>query len=181
MPNQQPTVTDTRGRQFACSVVAVLGIIVDEDRRLLLLAHPARRGTWEVINGALEAEETVLEGVLREVREEAGPDVRVRPLGTVHASTFRYDDTVQYLISLCYLLAYEGGEIQPGDDMRGSQYRWWSLEELANEGVQVVVPRQKWVLERAVELYHLWKGQTLELQHPLDPTARTKYQEHERA
>src|SRR5262245_36029735 len=139
MPNQQPIIADASGRRmFACSPIAVLPIIVREDERILLLAHPKRHGAWEVVNGALEAEETLLEGVLRETREEVGPDVRVRPLGTVHAYTFYYDDRLQYLLSVCYLLAYEGGEIQPGDDMYGSQAHWWSLDELADDRVRLI-------------------------------------------
>ena len=177
MPNQQPLVADASGRRlFACSPVALLAIIVREDEHVLLLAHPKRHGQWEVVNGALEAKETLLEGLLREIREELGPSVHVRPLGTAHAFTFYYDDHVQYLVSLCYLLAYEGGTIQPGDDMLGSQVRWWSLDELGDDQVRLIVPRdQKWLLGRAVELYRLWKGQHRELQPERDPLARTKY------
>src|SRR5688572_13072672 len=98
MPNHQPIITAAHGkRTFACSAAAVLAFIVDAHERILLLAHPKRRGEWEVVNGALEAEETILDGVLREIREEVGPAVQVQPLGTVHAWTFWYDDTVQYM------------------------------------------------------------------------------------
>ena len=170
MPNQQPFVTDASGtRQFACSAAAVLAFIVNEREEILLLSHPGRPGWWEVVNGALEAEATVLDGVLREVREEAGSGIRVRPLGTVHVATFRYDDNIQYMIDICYLLAYEGGEVCPGDDMAGSAYRWWSLEELTDEAVKLLVPsdHQKWLMRRAVELYRLWKTETVELQPEL--------------
>jgi ADP-ribose pyrophosphatase YjhB (NUDIX family) len=177
MPNYQPSIPDaSRRRMFACSAAGVLAFIVDEQERLLLLAHPRRNGEWEVVNGALDAEETILEGVLREIREEAGPAVRVRPLGTVHAYTFRYDEAVQYMISIAYLVAYEGGPIEPGDDMLGSQYRWWRLDELLNEQVKLIVPRdQKWMAARAIELYRLWKDQPVDLQPMMDPSARTKY------
>jgi hypothetical protein len=58
MPNLQPRVTDVSGRrQFACSAAAVLGFIVDDQKRILLLSHPRRPGMWEVVNGALEAAE----------------------------------------------------------------------------------------------------------------------------
>jgi len=101
----------------------------------------------------LEANETILAGVLRETREELGNDIQMRPLGTIHAQTFHYDENVQYMIAIYYLLAYESGEIHPGDDMLGSQYRWWSLAELADEKVKVVVPPgQKWLFQRAIEL-----------------------------
>ncbi len=106
-----------------------------------------------------------MEGTLREAREELGPEIRLRPLGTIHVQTFHYDENVQYMIAIYYLLAYEGGEVMPGDDMQGSQYRWWSLSELDDENVKIVVPPgQKWILKRAIELYRLWKDQTLQLQ-----------------
>ena len=99
-----------------------------------------------------------------------------RPLGTVHAYTFRYDDNVQYMISLCYLVAYEGGAIYPSDDMQGSAFHWWSLDELEDDRVKVLVPRdQKWIIRRAVELFRLWKDQEEDLQPEQSPNARSKY------
>ena len=120
------------------------------------------------MNGALEAGETVLEGALREAREEAGEGVRVRPLGTVHVSSFHYDERVEYMLSLGYLMAYEGGAIEPGSDMAGSSYRWWGLAELEENDVHLIVPPgQKWLIERAVELHRLWRDRDLELQSEL--------------
>lgn len=98
----------------------VLAFIVNEAEEILLLAHPERKGAWEVVNGLLESGETILAGALREIREEAGPGLRVRPLGTVHAYTFHYDENVPYMVGLCYLMAYGGGNVEPGDDMYGS-------------------------------------------------------------
>lgn len=177
MVNQQPIVTTLDGRRrFACSPLAVLVFIVNEAEQILLLAHPQRKGWWEVVNGALEAEETLLAGALRETREEVGAAVRVRPLGTIHASTFSYDANVPYMISLSYLMAYEGGPVQPGDDMLGSEYRWWTLTELAAEDVKIVIPpHQKWLMKRAIECYRLWKEQTVDLQLDLGLTILNKY------
>ena len=164
MTNQQPVITVSRGRRFACSPAAVLAFIVNDNDQFLMLSHPRRQGTWEVVNGALEAEETVLEGVLREVHEEAGPHIEVQPLGLLHAYTFRYDDTARYMLSLSYLLAYRGGPIEPGDDMAGSRAKWLSLEELFDDDTRVLIPPdEKWLFQRAIDLFHLWKD------HP--PTA----------
>jgi 8-oxo-dGTP pyrophosphatase MutT (NUDIX family) len=173
MPNPQPYVTTVdEKRSFACFPAAVLVLIVNEKEEILLLSHPERKGRWEVVNGAMEAGETVLEGALREAREEIGENARIRPLGVVHASTFHYDEAVQYMLSLCYLMAYEGGAIRPGDDMRGSEHRWWSLGELAEKSVRLIVPPgQKWLVGRAVELYRLWKEQDVALYPGLDPSA----------
>src|SRR6266511_4411144 len=133
MPTQQPFMTNAQGtRRFACSAVAVQAIILKADERLLLLSSPTRNrpGEWQIISGGLEAAETVLDGVLRELREEAGPQMQVRPLGVVHAQTLHFDAQVPYMIGIYHLLAYEGGRVQPGDDMRDAQYRWWSIDEL---------------------------------------------------
>jgi 8-oxo-dGTP pyrophosphatase MutT (NUDIX family) len=168
--SQQPTITDVSGiRQFACSAVAVVIFIVNEEEKFLMLSSPPKRNEedgWETISGALEAGETILEGALREVREEIGPHVRVRPLGIVHAYSFHYDENVKFMISICCLMAYEGGKVQPGDDMEGSRYRWWSLEELEDENVPIVVPtNRKWLLRRTIELYRLWGDSPTDLQH----------------
>lgn len=177
MTNQQPTVTDTRGRAFACSAGALLAFIVNEDEKILMLSHPKRRGKWEVVNGALDAGETLLDGVLREVREEVGSDVRVRPLGVVHAYTYRWDDIVQYLQSVAFLLAYEGGEVVAGDDMAGSEIRWVSVDEVERGEVNVIVPDTPiWMCRRAIELYRLFKDQPpVELQPVFDSTTKNKY------
>jgi ADP-ribose pyrophosphatase YjhB (NUDIX family) len=152
-------------------MVAVQAIIVNESDQILLLSPPNGAGVWQVVSGALEAKETILEGTLRETREEAGQGVTVCPLGTVHVQTFHNVRLgLQYAVSVYYLLAYEGGEIQPGDDMRGSQYRWWDIEELMGEGVKISLPPQKWILRRAIELYRLWKLQDVDLQPVLDMT-----------
>jgi ADP-ribose pyrophosphatase YjhB (NUDIX family) len=134
--------------------------------RILLLAHPERNGIWEVISGVWEAGEALLDGVLRETREEAGPEIRVRPLCVVHTQNFHFDANIRFMIGVLFLLAYEGGQVQPGDDMAGSQYRWWRLEELEDETVRIPIPK-RWVLRRAVELYRLWKDQEVVLQREL--------------
>jgi len=177
MPNQQPPITDVTGRrQFACSPAAVLAFIVNEQEQVLLLAHPKRARGWEVINGALEAHETVLEGVLREIREEAGSDLRLRPLGTVHVYTFRYDDNAQYMLSIGYLLAYEGGDVRPGSDMAGSAWRWWGVEDLGREQAELLVPSGgRWMLRRATELYRLWRDQRADLQPRAATEGDAKY------
>jgi len=177
MPNQQPVISDVKGRrQFACSAVGLHSIIVNQDQKVLLLSSPTRNkdGTWQVISGALEAEETILAGVLRETHEEVGDNLHVRALGTVHTGTYKYDDNLQYMVVIYYLLAYKDGEVTPGDDMAGSQFGWWSLEEVENDSVKLYnpSPHQKWILRRAIELYSLWKDHNVTLQHDLNDLTR---------
>ena len=157
MPNQQPTIQNVREtREFVCSPVAVPVFVVDSRERVLLLSNPKYQGTWQVVCGAMERAETVLEAAMRELREEAGPNVRARPLGGIHSYSFAYDDNVQYMICTAYLMAYEGGDIEPGDDMAGSSYRWFTLDEIESEQLRIVVPvGQRWLFRRAVELYRM--------------------------
>src|ERR1700694_1351356 len=112
----EPRITSEAGRVFARLPVAVVAIIVDSAERLLMLTSPGGRGGWEVISGALEANETVMDGVLREIHEEAGPDLQVRPLGVVHAYSFDYDQSVRRVLGICCLLEYLGGSVKPGSD-----------------------------------------------------------------
>jgi NADH pyrophosphatase NudC (nudix superfamily) len=168
MPSQQPFVV-TAGpdqRRFATTAVAMQAILVNPSEQILLLASPARTQSWQVVSGALEAGETLLDGTLREVCEELGENVQVRPLGMVHIETFHYDENVRYMLGTYYLSAYQSGEIQPGDDMAGSEYRWWSLAELDDEKPVLHVSAKRWMLERAVELYRLWRDAP---EQPLQP------------
>jgi ADP-ribose pyrophosphatase YjhB (NUDIX family) len=177
LPNQQPLVTDTRGRQFACSAAGVLAFIIDDQERFLLLSSPKRPGRWEVVNGALNAGETLLDGAIREIREEAGASIQVRPLGVVHAYTFRYDDIVQYMISIAFLFAYQGGEVIPGDDMGGSGVAWFTVEQIERGEIDVIVPQSPlFMFRHAVELYRLLKDKPdAELQPLYDASTRNKY------
>ena len=171
MPVDPPpnTVSSLGGRVFALYPAAVVVPIVNGREELLLLESPRRRGWWEPVNGAVDAGETLLEAALREVSEEVGPGVRVRPLGVVHASTFAYDAVVKHVISVTYLMAYEGGVPVPGDDMRGSRVRWARVEEVESEGLRLVPPLdQPWLRQRTIDLFRLWQpAPGVPLQGPL--------------
>ncbi len=163
---EHPTILSAGERPFAAFPVAVQAIIINEQEQFLLLSSTrrGRAGIWQTVSGGLEAQETILAGTLREIAEEVGPAVRVRPLGLVHAHSFHYDTAVQHMIGVYYLLAYEGGDIVPGDGMVGSAWRWWSLAEL--EDISLHVSTHLWILHRAVQLYRLWKE---EEERPLQP------------
>ena len=159
----QPELVGENGRRFAGFAAAVLVFVIDPStRRFLLLSSPAKRGRpgWEIVNGGLEAGESVLDGVRREVAEEAGPDVVLRILGSVHTWTYRYDSAVTHMLSLAFVAAYEGGAVVPGDDMAGSTVWWASLDEIRSVSAtgDGLIPEDVWVFERALECFDLWVG-----------------------
>lgn len=165
-----PIIVSERERPFTTYPVAIQVILMDNQQRILLLSSPRRNrpNEWQVISGGLEANETVLDGARRETGEEAGPDVRVRPLGVLHVQTFKYDRRIPYMLGVYYLMAYEGGEVVPGDDMVGSAYRWWSIDKLRESAILYHPSTMLWLLERATAVYPLWHNHTNPLQPPLE-------------
>ena len=164
----QPELVAANGRRFAGFAAAVLAFIIDPStRRFLLLSSPAKRGRagWEIVNGGLEGGETLIDGVTREVAEEAGPAVQMRVLGTVHASTWRYDDLIPHMISTFFVASYLGGDVIPGDDMAGSEIRWATLAEvkdLAAAGT-ALIPNEVWLFERALQCFDLWSAHDVDV------------------
>ncbi len=177
MPPDLPTITTQDGRRtFACAPLALVIFIVNADERILVLSNPKAAGRWEVINGAFEHGETLLAGCLREIREEGGDQLRVRPLSVIHAHSFPYDPAIPHMTSLSYVFAYEGGDVIPGDDMAGSRVHWASLDEIASGAIEMVVPLQPWLFARAIEVYGLLKDRPpVEHQPPLESLAGRKY------
>jgi 8-oxo-dGTP pyrophosphatase MutT (NUDIX family) len=164
-------------RRFACFPAAVVVFLIDADERFLLLEHPARPGLWEVVNGGLEHGECILAGALRELSEEAGPLVKAKPLGTVHASSFHFDDEIQFMISISYAMLYEGGPIEPGDDMTGSRFLWKSLPDIEAERLPLLVPSTGlWPFRRALEVFRLWRDHEDPLQPDLSVRRPNKYE-----
>jgi 8-oxo-dGTP pyrophosphatase MutT (NUDIX family) len=173
---ESPILTsETTSRTFACFAGAALVFVVDAQERILLLSHPRSEGRWEVINGAYEAGETLLDGALREPREEAGSAIRVAPLGVAHAYIHHYDDSVP-MISIVYLMAYQGGEVIPGADMAGSAVGWFTAAEIDSADFLLLVPVQKWIAGRAIDLYRLWHDAPIPpLEKPPDQQGGVKY------
>ena len=157
----QPELVAANGRRFAGFAAAVVVFIIDPStRRFLLVSSPAKRGRegWESVSGGLEGGESLMVGLRREVAEEVGPAVRLRVLGTVHASTRQYDHLIPHMISMCFVASYLGGEVIPGDDMAGCAARWATLDEvkgLAAAGT-ALVPDEVWMFERALQCFDLW-------------------------
>lgn len=140
-------------------------MLINDQERFLVGRHLKRR-KWECVSGALEANETLVEGGLRELREEMGPDVRAKPLGVIHASSFHYDQNARFMLSVVYVMAYEGGEVRPGDDM-SDEFRWLSLEEIKAHTPRVTIPMYDWLFEDALVNFRRWRHRDVELQAPL--------------
>lgn len=146
----------TPPRFFPTYPAALQAIIMNERQEALLLNSPRRKHGWQTVSGGMEAGETVLDGTLREIREEVGPHVIVKPLGTLHVESFHYDAQVRYMIGIYTLFHYVSGKVEPGDDMVDSEVRWWPVAELLSSGVPLHVTVKPWLMKRAVSVYQSW-------------------------
>ena len=162
-PADAPSIVSAGGRRFDCFPVAVLVVVVDDDGRVLLLSRKGGGPGWQVIAGALEKGESVRDGALREAREEAGAAMRVRPLGVAHACSFVFDAAVREMVDVVYVMAYEGGEVVSSDDMRGTQVRWATMEEIRDQQLTANAPGEPWLVERALQVWRVWRDGSTDL------------------
>jgi ADP-ribose pyrophosphatase YjhB (NUDIX family) len=139
-------------REFPLAPLMCVGaVIVDKDRVLLV-----RRGTepmkghWTLPGGLLELGESLIEGVMREVREETGLMVealqlielldRIHRLKEGHAEHVRY----HYVIA-DYLCRVVGGQLQAASD--ADAVRWVEREEWNTAGALQLDPITARVIE----------------------------------
>ncbi|MCX6022728.1 MAG: NUDIX hydrolase [Chloroflexi bacterium] len=150
-PATQPIITTAAGRELACYPAFVHAFIVDTwEDRFLLMRRPGQAG-WETVGGVLEAGETVPEAAVRELKAAAGAQFLAAYLGVLDTFTFIFDANLPPSISICCLLRHQGGEIRPGRNVQGAEFRWWWLSELDN--IDMAGPRGRWdLLTRSVEM-----------------------------
>ncbi len=139
-------------------MIGVGGVVIDAGRTLLIRrgSHPLK-GEWSIPGGLLEVGETLEQGVVRELAEETGLDVRVIELIEVFERIFpappNADGTPgdpsrpQYhFVILDYLCETNGGTLSAGSD--AMEFTWAREDELLKFDLTVAVKR---VLRKAFE------------------------------
>ena len=107
------------------------GALVEDDERRLLLARRALepfKGRWDIPGGFLEEGEHPLDGLRRELREEAG--VEIEPGDFLGVWMDRYGDAedAPATINLYWTARITAGEPRPDDDV--DELRWFGRDEL---------------------------------------------------
>ena len=132
-------------------MIGVGGVVVDNGRSLLIRRGSAPlKGEWSIPGGLLEVGETLEQGVVRELGEETGLEVRVVELIEVFERIFPAppgaDGTPgdaarpQYhFVILDYLCEVRGGTLTVGSDAQ--EFAWAREEELSNFDLTVAVNR----------------------------------------
>lgn len=115
--------------------VGVKALIVKEGRILLLReAHydeGTNEGKWDVPGGRILPEESLWEGLMREVREESG--LRITPGAVLSVSeTFPViKDEPSHIVRIHYLAEYKGGEVVLSKDH--DAYEWVEVSGLTDK------------------------------------------------
>lgn len=110
--------------------VGVVAFVERDDR--VLLERRADFGTWGLIGGALDEDETVTEGIVREIREETGLETVAVELFGVFSDPSRInaypDGNVFRLLSVVFIARVAEGE--PRRSPESLELRWVPIAEL---------------------------------------------------
>jgi 8-oxo-dGTP diphosphatase len=141
----------TGGREYPeRPVVGVGGVIIADGRTLLIRrGHAPLEGEWSIPGGTLEAGETLVEGVRRELAEETGIEVHVLDLIEVFERIFPDAEgrTKYHFVILDYLCEAAGGNARAGSDV--TDVAWAEETELGKYSLTSTATR---VIKRAFEM-----------------------------
>ena len=104
--------------------VSVAAVVVDDAGRALLVRR-RDNGRWEPPGGVLERDETIVDGLRREVAEETGLDVVVGDLAGV------YKNMTRAIVALVFRCRVQGGSLRTNDEV--TEFRWMSIDEVSAE------------------------------------------------
>lgn len=101
--------------------VSVAGVVVNDEGKILAVKR-RDNGEWQPPGGVLELNETIEEGLRREILEESGIQIAVGPLTGI------YKNMHLGVIALVFRCAPAGGRMRISDET--VHVRWMSLSEV---------------------------------------------------
>jgi ADP-ribose pyrophosphatase YjhB (NUDIX family) len=116
-----------------CIVVPGVRAIILNDREEVLLHRRTDTGCWSLPAGAVELNETALDGLRREVREEVNLEVhKAEPMALYSGPSQRFKypngDEIQGF-AVAFIVRNWSGDPE-ADGVEGSEVRFWQLEAL---------------------------------------------------
>jgi ADP-ribose pyrophosphatase YjhB (NUDIX family) len=112
-------------------VVGGSAVVVDDEGRILLQRR-SDSGNWALLGGTMDIGETFAQGVVREVKEETGFDVRIERIVGIYSDpghVFAYDDgEVRQEFNICLAATIVGGELAVSSE--STDVRFFRVDEL---------------------------------------------------
>jgi 8-oxo-dGTP diphosphatase len=103
--------------------VSISGVIPDDHGRVLLVRRRDNQH-WEPPGGVLELDETIHDGLRREIREETGLDIEPGPLTGI------YKNMPRGIIALVFRCKITGGHLTTNNEV--TAFRWADEAEVKN-------------------------------------------------
>jgi len=128
--------------QMPVHIVATLGF-VENTKGEILLVKTRRDGHWVFPGGQVKVGENLIDGIIREVKEESGIDVKVSHLVGVFSNTATYEGhsgvkVVPTKVMFDFVCEPIGGKLTTSDETSDS--RWVNKEEVLD---MVLAPSQR--------------------------------------
>lgn len=101
--------------------VSVAGVIVDDQGRALVIRR-RDNGHWEPPGGVLEVDESITDGLRREIFEETGLDVALDRLTGV------YKNMNRAIVALVFRCRAQGGTLRVNSEV--TEFRWMSSVDI---------------------------------------------------
>lgn len=119
-------------KQFPTHIVAVFGIVENDNQEILLLKH-RYKDVWMFPGGQVESGENLIDALVREAKEESNMDVTVHKLLSVSSNTCTYQGYNGYgiiptKVVLGFTCTYLRGEFRESDETTESC--WVSKEKV---------------------------------------------------
>ena len=128
---------------YATPKLDVRGAIFDENARILLVREIADAGRWTMPGGWADVNQSPAESIIREVREEAGLEVRVRKLAAVYDRARHPHQPPHpfHVFKLFFICEVIGGTPEPGTET--SEVAFFAENEIPGDlSLGRVVPHQ---------------------------------------
>lgn len=107
-----------------------IGMVFVKDGKVLLSkrAIEPRKGIYDIIGGFLNEDEYPDKGIIREVKEETGLNVKIEKTLGIYRDLYGEND--EPTLNIIYIGKIISGEMKPQDDI--SELKWFDLSETKN-------------------------------------------------
>lgn len=107
-------------KQFPTHIVAVFGIVENDEKEILLLKQ-RNRNIWMFPGGQVETGENLIDALIRETKEESNMEITVNKLFCVSSNTCTYQgyngfDIVPTKVVMGFTCKYIGGKFCDSDE-----------------------------------------------------------------